>query len=211
MDESGVPHALVEDEWLTDVDGKDIHDRLRERSMSATPGQGERLWRLLSCAACRSVGPLLNDEGRNYVDVLEQIADGLISEDALGQGRPPGMHVDVVEALARARTPWHWGRVLWRTGQALGQPNMDFRVHVPIIRCIFGNSSRPIEAHPPPPAAVTELAKTCYARFPDVDESFAVMGDVLEELGELQAAAHCRKKVHVKGCHVIDWALGKRR
>jgi hypothetical protein len=95
--------------------------------------------------------------------------------------------------------------VLWRTGGALGQPNMDFTVHIPLLRCIFGNPFRPLEL--PPPASLAKLAQACYVGFPEIDrERFAVLADALEERGLHEAAAHCRDSVHVKGCHVIDWA-----
>jgi hypothetical protein len=53
------------------------------------------------------------------------------------------------------------------------------------------------------------LAQACSDAFPHVSDQFLILADALEDLGEGQAAAHCREKVHVKGCHVLDWILQK--
>jgi hypothetical protein len=34
--------------------------------------------------------------------------------------------------------------------------------------------------------------------------------DALDDLGEWQAAQHCRRGGHVKGCAVLDWIAGRR-
>ncbi len=77
-----------------------------------------------------------------------------------------------------------------------------------MLRCIFGNPGRPL----PPcsfPAHVTGLARSIDATFPAVSEDDAVLADALEELGEADAAAHCRTELHAKGCHVLDWFTGR--
>ena len=42
-----------------------------------------------------------------------------------------------------------------------------------------------------------------------MSEEFAVLADALEELGEAEAAAHCRTEMHAKGCFVLDWITGR--
>jgi hypothetical protein len=70
---------------------------------------------------------------------------------------------------------------------------------------IFGNPFRP-PAKRAFPAGVRGLARACY----DGDASVnPILADALADLGEEGAAAHCREPLHVKGCHVIDWVLGK--
>jgi hypothetical protein len=55
------------------------------------------------------------------------------------------------------------------------------------------------------PAHVVGLARSIYATFPAVSPEYAILADALEELGEAEAAAHCRQELHAKGCHVLDW------
>jgi hypothetical protein len=77
-----------------------------------------------------------------------------------------------------------------------------------LLRDVFGNPFRPL----PPrrfPAHVVGLARDCYEAFPAVGESYPILADALEELGEETAAEHCRQPLHVRGCHVLDWALGR--
>jgi hypothetical protein len=42
-----------------------------------------------------------------------------------------------------------------------------------------------------------------------VSDQFLILADALEELGEDEAAEHAREPVHVRGCHLLDWVLGK--
>ena len=49
------------------------------------------------------------------------------------------------------------------------------------------------------------LAQACY----DDQSHYPLMADALADLGEEAAAAHCRQPRHVKGCHVVDWILGR--
>jgi hypothetical protein len=73
-----------------------------------------------------------------------------------------------------------------------------------LLRCLFGNPWRPL----PPrtfPVHVLGLARSIYATFPAVSEEYNVLADALEEMGETEAATHCRLELHAKGCHVVDW------
>jgi len=70
---------------------------------------------------------------------------------------------------------------------------------------IFGNPFRP-PARRSFPGGVRGLAQACY----EGDSSiYPILADALSDLGEEQAAVHCRTAAHVKGCHVVDWVLGK--
>jgi hypothetical protein len=37
---------------------------------------------------------------------------------------------------------------------------------------------------------------------------YPLLADALDDLGEPDAAGHCRQGEHVKGCHIVDWVLG---
>src|SRR5262249_11316991 len=77
-----------------------------------------------------------------------------------------------------------------------------------LLRDILGNPFRPLRPRLIPPH-VLGLAQVCYAAFPTVGGDFLVLADALDDLGEGRAAAHCREALHVKGCHVLDWIMGK--
>lgn len=77
-----------------------------------------------------------------------------------------------------------------------------------LLRDLFGNPVRPLRQRSFP-AHVVGLGRSCNGAFPAVSPDFAILADALEELGEEQAAAHCRERLHVKGCHVLDWVLRK--
>jgi hypothetical protein len=79
---------------------------------------------------------------------------------------------------------------------------------VALARDLFGNPFRPLPTRQFPPHVVA-LATDCYACFPQVTDQFLILADALEELGAGEPAAHCRAPLHAKGCHVLDWILGK--
>jgi hypothetical protein len=76
-----------------------------------------------------------------------------------------------------------------------------------LLRDVVGNPWRPLPARTFPPHVVG-LAEACHAAFPDVGAPFAILADALLDLGEEEAAAHCREPLHTRGCHVVDWVLG---
>jgi hypothetical protein len=78
------------------------------------------------------------------------------------------------------------------------------RLQAALLRDVFGNPFRPLAPRAFPPH-VAGLAEACDEAFPAVGESFAILADALEEVGEAAASAHCREALHVKGCHVVDW------
>jgi hypothetical protein len=67
------------------------------------------------------------------------------------------------------------------------------------------------DSHPAPrawPAHVIGLADACYDGAPD---HHLILADALEELGEAEAAEHCRRPPHAQGCWVVDLILAKDR
>jgi len=73
---------------------------------------------------------------------------------------------------------------------------------------LFGNPFRPFPSRLFPTHGKS-LARSCYDAFPTVSPDYLVLADALADLGEDQAAAHCREPLHGKGCHVLDWILGR--
>jgi hypothetical protein len=84
----------------------------------------------------------------------------------------------------------------------------DRRHLAAVLRCIVGNPFRRKKRRAFP-AHVTGLARSIYDTFPAVSPEYAVLADALEEVGEADAAAHCRTELHAKGCFVLDWITGR--
>jgi hypothetical protein len=77
-----------------------------------------------------------------------------------------------------------------------------------LLRCLVGNPFRPL-APREFPAHVVALARACWEALPAVGPDFGVLADALADLGEEEAAGHCREPFHARGCHVLDGVLGK--
>jgi len=101
---------------------------------------------------------------------------------------------------------------------AIGHPNIhesliasELRTQASLFRDIFGNPFRPVAFDPAwRTATVTSLAQAIYAdrRFGDLP----ILADALEDAGCTSADVleHCRTPgEHVRGCWVVDLALGK--
>jgi hypothetical protein len=78
------------------------------------------------------------------------------------------------------------------------------RRHAGLLREIFGDPFRPMPQRKFP-AEVRGLAQSCY----EDPTHYRLLSDALADLGEDAAAEHCRQPRHVRGCHVVDWILGK--
>ncbi|MFO0844307.1 MAG: hypothetical protein U0797_18240 [Gemmataceae bacterium] len=78
-------------------------------------------------------------------------------------------------------------------------------VQVAILRDIFGNPFAPFQKRGFP-AELRGLAKAWSAGDTKV---LPVLIDALTDFGEEGAAAHLRQPLHVRGCHVIDWVIGR--
>jgi hypothetical protein len=116
------------------------------------------------------------------------------------------------------------GQVLGRVEEALAQELWTDRNRMPeeatlavratragfatLLRCVFGNPYRSLPARTPP-THVVGLARSCSENLPAVSPDFLILADALDDLGEAEAAGHCRLPAHAKGCHVLDWVLGK--
>jgi hypothetical protein len=57
-----------------------------------------------------------------------------------------------------------------------------------------------------PPEAVA-LAAACQ----EGESTFPILADALDDLGETEAAEHCRRPLHSRGCHVVEHILGRDR
>jgi hypothetical protein len=200
---------------------------------------GERKLRLFACACARRVWPLLADErSRRAVEASEGYADGLVSDAELerawkeareaslllqairGRSRAPVAAArDAAQAAAAAAQadPRAGADVAARSaafaraGAGYGKHfdrNRDGEraVQSELLRDLLGDPFRPLPPAPWLPPHVLGLAEECDA---GDAELFPVLADALEDVGQDQAAAHCRRPHHTRGCHVIDWVLGR--
>jgi hypothetical protein len=94
------------------------------------------------------------------------------------------------------------------TRVVLAVPGADPGRILALFRDILGNPFRPLAARRFP-AHVEGLAQACCDAFPAVGAEYAILADALDEMGETEAATHCRQPLHARGCHVLDWILGK--
>jgi len=216
---------MTESEWLSSTDSAAMLDFLQmdRRSGESAPGRrqgdllpfppSDRKLRLFSCAWCRWLWPKLSERARRAVQAAELFADGAISQEELDAARsaigepsrsqPMGREEECAYGAAVASAAYTiTGPVRWRR-----RPG-EADVQLTQLRDIFGNPFRVLPARRFP-THIVGVAQACYDAFPAVGMEFAVLADALEELGEAEAAAHCREKDHVKGCHIIDWVLGK--
>jgi hypothetical protein len=210
--------------WLSSADFRKLHAHLKKGEGAArTPG-GRRRFRLFACACCRCLLWHLpvRDCDRQLVETAEAFAEGLIAREQLEEARfgysPP---------QDEARLPTRASAAMLETTveraasaaysvvpQALAALPQEDRVEnrwrlCELLRDVFGNPFRPLLSRDFP-AHVVELARECYAAFPKVSNRFLILADALADLGEEQAAEHCRQAEHVKGCHVLDWIRGRK-
>lgn len=197
----------------------------------------ERKWRLLSCAACRRLWPLLVDErSRRAVEGSELFADQLVSEQELEslmtaaeQAQPSD---DSPNRWAAAAARWVVKRyslarytqvpflAAWAAGGISGHLEEEARrrvmepelaVQCDLFRCVVGNPIRPTTFAPEwRTDTVVSLAQQMYE-----GRDFSpmpILADALQDAGcdNEDILNHCRGPgPHVRGCWVVDSVLGK--
>jgi hypothetical protein len=209
---------MTEAEWLASADPEAMLRFLADRVSL-------RKQRLFALACARRVAPLWDDaRGWLALELAERFADDQVAEEEV---------TVAVNAVFAAMSDLHVGRAIWAAeaiadacladelapglvardaGQAVflgkggGVPWTQERVaQARVLRDVAGNPFVPL-APRRFPEVVLALARACY----DGDHAvFPILADALDEAGEAHAAAHCRESGHVKGCHVLDWLLGK--
>jgi hypothetical protein len=172
----------------------------------------DRQFRLFACACCRRVWHLLPDPAmREAIELLERYADGLASRDEVALAFAYAWDNDPIlyhAPAAAAGYAFYFARqrqtAEYTSGYAARVHDGESAAQARLLRCIVGNPFLPLAARTFP-AHVIGLAETCYLELPEVGDPFPILADALAELGEEQAAAHCRESRHARGCHVIDW------
>jgi hypothetical protein len=215
---------MRKDEWATCDDPEEMLRWLQVIGNVARTKGGKRRLRLFLCACCRRLLPLVGDDraGR-VIGLAERFADEAAGKADLAAGKGA---LDALKAAVRGARP-HALRAaaalaallrpslpvgdvieaLGKIAEAAAAREAERAAHCDLLREVFADSYR--RPHEGLPAHVVGLAEACYAAFPAVGDDFRVLADALDEAGEPGYAAHCRRPTHVKGCHVVDWALGK--
>lgn len=180
----------------------------------------ERKRRLIACAVCRRIWDRIDDErSRRAVELAEQLADGAadaaaVREAAGKAGTVAGMLTSQgeLEAGAAAKACQDClsgdaaGAALRASVSRYRQRNRERRAQCEVLREIVGNPFRPLRPRAFAPEVV-ELARAIH----EGDRAlFPLLADALDDLGEHDAAEHCRTAKHLRGCHVLDWVMGWR-
>ena len=218
--------AMDEQKWLTGDDVRGMIFHVREELHAARTKAGRRKLRLFVTGCFRSIWDVLPELARRVVEDLELDADGrpveggknLLHAQAVQFWRSTSGNVDaryyaafgLLQAVSRGSPAQVADRVSIYVEMAVAYSGHNEarlalrRRHADLLRELFGNPFRP-PAKRSFPAEVRGLAQACY----DDHSYYPVLADALDDLGEAEAAAHCRLPGHVKGCHVVDWILGK--
>jgi hypothetical protein len=222
---------MTEAEWLACEDPQPILRKLDLEDNLAWP----RKKRLLACACCRRVLPLLNDaRSVAAVEVAERFADNLadhanlestwlmVDEIAGQQWKVTATGGDRASAIAAilpsiacdndgANIAYDAYTHLLELTSVARQPLQRAWVKQ-VIHCIFGPLLfRRVFSDPSwLPSTVTNLAQGIYAEC--AFDRMPILADALEDAGCTHADVlnHCRQPgEHVRGCWVVDLVLGK--
>jgi hypothetical protein len=223
---------MDEQAWLKSGGARRMIRHLREEHSAARTKVGRRKLLLFEVACFREVWEVLPEPIRGVVERLERLAEG---EPAAGlreevdelfrrHAEPGWGFVSCcLLALRRATSGESIGVSAWRVSTNLASAQSVVappflqthpqlvqsreavaRRHAALLREIFGNPFRPMPGRKFP-AEVRGLAQACY----EDPTHYRLLADALADLGEDAAAEHCRQPRHVRGCHVVDWILGK--
>lgn len=223
---------MDEQAWLAGERPFHMIEYLRQNTNLNRTKVGRRKFRLFSCACARRMWDLLDEVCRDLVEGAEQLVDGKITKERSSQlfARVEFAHwgedfprmrrgYGVAWAIRESRYPAQMAQgaascvmseVIQSSALEAGAEAASRKMHeehrqqARLLREIFGNPFRP---HPQRrfPADVRGLAEAAY----EDALHYPVLADALADLGEDEAAEHCRLPGHVKGCHVVDWILGR--
>jgi hypothetical protein len=219
---------MTEAEWLKCEDPLRMLRSARRKKGCRT---GERVWRLLACAAARRLWEGLNDPCRRTVETAERFADGratAAAAQAADEGLLRGGRMPLCRGFGTARWtvwgPWRGRDNLFKAvSAALEVAGWEAGPDEPghqcgLIRDVFGNPFRRVTVAPAWRSAdVGRLAEAAYAErsLPagTLDgQRLAVLADALEEAGcdRAEMLTHLRGPgPHVRGCWAVDLLRGK--
>lgn len=223
---------------MTEQEWRECNSPWRIVPLLGNPGRHRKS--NLLCAAClRRIWSLLpGPKSRCAVEILEQFAEGMATEETLKKARQeawedanldhnPERKQNHIEATISAVVMEDVLSVLSATAQATGWGKLgnwetnklpEYREQSVLVREVFGNPFKPASIDASWQTSTTlALAKAAYEQraMPsgELDPTLlAILADALEDAGctDLQILNHCRRLgVHVRGCWVVDLLLGK--
>jgi hypothetical protein len=226
---------MNEEQWRTAASGYWMLRYLTHTRRIGRSLKGQRRLGLFTVACLRLVWDSMDPSWRAVLEALEREVAGLAPQGeasrllATSQLPEPILSGTADSAVALAvedlsRENWsdsyRVGQLAFRAAYAYARSSAEnahpgdeasnlaltaaYAHHADLLREIFGNPFRP-QPKRKFPADLLGLAQSCY----DDRAHYPLLADALEDLGETQAAAHCRLTGHVRGCHVVDWILGK--
>jgi hypothetical protein len=194
----------------------------------------DRKLRLFACACCRRIWDRLPDErSRAAVECAERFADGMATVEELRAHYRPAREVSVAPRHGDPDDPQQY-TLLAASDTAYGSPWMaaasasvdaswpaadepadrmtaEWAAHAALLRDLFGNPFRSVLFDPRwRTGDVVALARAAYEDH--ASERLPMVADALMDAGCADEAilAHCRSpEPHVRGCWVVDLALGK--
>jgi hypothetical protein len=216
---------MTEQEWL---EGTDLlfTDPQPEKMLVFLRGKAShRKLRLFAVACCWRIAVWLNDLGKRAVEVAEQFADGLVSEQACidcrdaaydpyaesDLGYQPASSSAVYSAAGPREQFIDSVVYVVRSCRLVFPSGTESEIQANLLRDIVGNPFRPVTLNPAwRTSNVTALAQSIYD-----DRAFdrlPILADALEDAGcdNADILNHCRQPgEHVRGCWVVDLVLGK--
>lgn len=186
---------------------------------------GRRKLRLLACACARRMAPAAG--AAPVLALAERIADGAPNVDAdewrtahrqlhdlrRGSGGATRRVAGVLECTI-GQEPYedaYWAMHHLANEQADSTGRPDPALQAALIREVFGNPFRPIDFSAWRTGTVVSLARGAYESHDF--SALPILADALQEAGcdNDEVLGHCRAAghEHVRGCWVVDGALGK--
>ncbi|VTR94744.1 Uncharacterized protein OS=Sorangium cellulosum (strain So ce56) GN=sce5710 PE=4 SV=1 [Gemmata massiliana] len=219
---------VTETQWLVAGSWFPVCEAVQRR-------QNARKMRLFGCACCRRLGNLLTDE-RSFsaIEVAEQFADGAAKRTALvaaqaiahaavnelGQTEykwePDGWAANAVAMVVHGTAKIYFQLTATRAAEAIGQAGVrtnaaERAIQFGLLRDIFGNPFRPAIFSPSWRTSTTVALAAQMYESRDFS-TMPILADSLQDAGcdSAEVLDHCRGGgPHVRGCWVIDLALGK--
>jgi hypothetical protein len=204
---------MTEYEWRTASEPQAMLEFLRGMA-------SDRKLRLFAVACSRRVWNLIDDLGREAVDVAEKFADGLVGSEEMraarltcqGAGGRAAWYPAATNPEIAARNAACSAQVGVASNALIGAEAVELLAQAALLRDIFGPLPfRPLSIDPfSLTSAVVQLAQTIYD-----DRAFdrlPILANVLEKTGchNEEILLHLRGPgPHVRGCFVVDDILGK--
>ncbi|OAI50592.1 hypothetical protein AYO44_17680 [Planctomycetaceae bacterium SCGC AG-212-F19] len=217
---------MTEQEWLECTDRLFADPQPQKMLEFLRDKASHRKLRLFACACCRRIDIWLNDLSKRAVEVAEQFAGGLVSEQACidcrdaaydpRQESDHGSQPAYSSAVYSAAGPRE--NFIVSAGYAARNCRLvnvfsgtESNIQMNLLRDIFCNPFKPVSIDRSwLTSTVVSLAQAIYDE--RAFERMPVLADALEEAGytSVEILEHCRQPgVHVRGCWLIDLLLQK--